>query len=263
MKTAIVSLATHDYLYGAETLFFTLKKHNDLNGIDLYCITDPAGPPSVLLSRLGVKPVTYSGNLEGIQTSESVPHFKETTKKFLPFRFHEVGDYDRVLFFDADMIIRGSIAPLLSEQMDAKCFWAARDHGCLHYRAEGLKRAGLDPERTINSGVLVINRPMLSAGTFEHLVHGSMTDLISYDGSDQGYLNAYLKVFAIDFGLLDVRYNYALDAYYPPIAASDIVTVHFTGTKPWRAQPGAFGPYDLFYAEWWQARRELEASSLA
>ena len=81
MKTAIVSLATHDYLYGAETLFFTLKKHNDLNGIDLYCITDPAGPPSVLLSRLGVKPVTYSGNLEGIQTSESVPHFKETTKK--------------------------------------------------------------------------------------------------------------------------------------------------------------------------------------
>ena len=254
MRTAIVTLATNDYIIGAENLFYSIYKNIDERNIDFYYATD-VETKSALMSKIGAKNIILNENYSKINTDQKT--FKEVSKKFFAFKMFEYGDYDRVIFFDSDMLCNGNINFMFSHELNEYPFWAARDYGCIHYYPEQHKKAELVFEKTFNSGSFIINRSILNKEFFEKLKYQCENELFSYDSGDQGYLNSFFIKNKMEIGLYDINFNYALDTNYPKRDFDDIVIIHYTGKKPWKISENEYKD-NIFYDLWNSTKKEHE-----
>lgn len=253
MKMAIITVATGDYLRGARALFYSLKLSTDVGNVDLICLSDTTAPDAVL-SWLNVGHRKIVGPPADISSSATVARFKTTLMKFEAFRLLEDSHYERVIFLDSDMLVLSDVSLLLSEELNGEGFWAARDLAGHRYYFDAMARAKVDPCEVFNTGCFVANRRVLESLTYATLVRASMSGLSSYDGGDQGYLNAYFASKDLPWGELPISYNFTSDLNYP-IQLVPPRILHFTGTKPWVDD----GP-DTGWDAWFHMRyRELEA----
>jgi hypothetical protein len=138
--------------------------------------------------------------------------------------------YDRVLYLDCDTIVLDDIAPLWDDQEYAdKPFHAVRES-----RDMGVHPAVVGK---FNTGVMLINRPLLADGTYRRLLAIARIGL-SYDGGDQGVINDYLgEPHNIDAGELDSAYNVLVRARrfgHWDIFKDRIKILHYVNRrKPW------------------------------
>ncbi len=136
--------------------------------------------------------------------------FKYTYTKLHVFGYEE---FDRIIFLDSDLIVIKSIDHLF-EEIDEE--FAACD--CTPYF-----------EHIFNSGVMVI-KP--SQRLFKSMMTQKDT-LVSYDGSDQGFLNEYFKN---KWKKLDIKYNSGKRIFSDQREKwdrTDKHVIHFVGGKPW------------------------------
>ena len=138
--------------------------------------------------------------------------FAETYTKLHAFA---LTDFDRVVFIDADAVVLGPVDSLF----DGAGFAACPDWG-----------ADLVLER-FNSGVFALTPERVA---FDALV-ARIDDVRSYDGGDQGFLNAMQP----DWRPLDRRFNVLTRLAHdrPALAMTEEARIlHFVGRKPW--EPG-------------------------
>lgn len=146
--------------------------------------------------------------------------------------------YDTILYIDADCLVVKDVSHLL-------------DLGKVYEESDALIAAAPDifPPDKFNAGVLVV-RP--SQAIFDNMVAQSGL-LISYDGGDTGFLNAYFSDWFTHMGpmaRLKYGYNaqrflyhctYDKQPYYWDLGvAPDLHIVHFSSSpKPWEIKPPA------------------------
>ena len=138
--------------------------------------------------------------------------------------------YERVVYLDCDTIALDDISPLWNmDEYAERSFYAVRES----------REMGAHPEVVgkFNTGVMVVNRPLLTEST-----HRRMLDIAcegtSYDGGDQGVINRYLnEIPGTRPGELDVAYNVLVCArrYGNWDTFKDRIRIlHFTNRlKPW------------------------------
>ena len=135
--------------------------------------------------------------------------------------------YDRVLYFDSDCLVVGSINELLSMDMQAHPLWVTRDI-----------RGGKWVDG-FNMGVFMI-KP--SIDEFRRLVKDKDDPTVQYETmmSEQGFLNVIYKDTWGDFGFSN---NANLAAYSDdPVLwrqqeTDGINVIHYTMNKPWDCGP--------------------------
>jgi lipopolysaccharide biosynthesis glycosyltransferase len=167
--------------------------------------------------------------------------------------------WERIVYFDADTLIRAQLVPLLSADLRGKPIGAVHDFiyyvtGNIHRRRRDLMLAKDAPY--FQSGVIVFDweRTLASGG-----LEAARRFLIEYpercyEAPDQDALNA---AFQDKWTPLDPRWNLH-ELYLMGGGRLDPYLMHFTSTKPWsRWRPVAWRTA----AEWY--RRELRDSPWA
>jgi lipopolysaccharide biosynthesis glycosyltransferase len=154
-----------------------------------------------------------------------------------------IEEWKRIVYIDSDTIALSDLSELWDLRRFAdKPIYAMRETAEMAPWGEALGK--------LNTGVMVINAPMLSRRVYLEMME-QMRAGRSYDGGDQGIINAFLAHHRAEFepGELPQEYNLfvneSITARWPRIGA-DAKVLHFVGkTKPWSRhyeRAYAFGP---------------------
>ena len=241
-KFAYATLVDGDYIIGACALARSLASSTDVPLVAMY--HDPG--IGRVLSRL---PNVIPRKIEPL----SNPHAhgqRRFSGTYSKLRVFDLLEYDRVVFIDADCVVTKPVDDLFTT--DGFC--AAPNWG-----------NEITPH--FNSGVFAFSpSPQL-----QERVYSGITVHPSYDGGDQGFLNA---LFSEEWRPLPPEYNTLkrLLVRHPNLVnLSDVKILHFVGRKPWDLEADQ-GEYDFLAPIWlkflqpadwetlfWLAREKLGA----
>jgi lipopolysaccharide biosynthesis glycosyltransferase len=218
MRTAVVVLATGEYWRGAKVLFHTLRTVGRL-------------PDSIDCIAMGTIECDWASTVSISQDYSWVPvssqNFPRVADKFFALTL----PYDRIVLLDADMLCVGDCSYLWSERTQEQKIHACRDTASVVYYGEKIKSLGLNPDCLFNAGAMVLHPDSLQH-TLRLIMEGKLQ---SYDGGDQGYLNALVESGWAGLSFLPPEYNCCLDVNMPQIPSHAQRLVHFTGANanPW------------------------------
>ena len=241
MRTAVVILAVGNYWKGAKVMFHTLRKYG---GIPKHVDRVALGSTTLKEGR----PLTKDWSHIPVPVNKQ--YFSRVAAKFEALTL----GYDRVIMLDADMLCIGDCSLLWSEEL-TKPFYAVKDIATKVYYGKRLEQIGLNPELNFNAGTMVFNKPDI----LDELLIAIADGLQTYDGGDQGYLNAFFQLVRPDLevGFLPTAYNCVLDKNFTQVPDEDKSIVHFTGANanPWNPDIPKRDDRQRF-VDWW--RREWE-----
>jgi len=242
-RTAVVTLASGEYWKGAEVLFRSLQSHGMPDSVDRVVISNDPVTPSF------AKRVPITRNYGNIETKAG--QFAQTADKFFALTL----DYDRIILIDSDIFCVQDCSFLWSEDhLNALPFYAVHDTATNVYYADKIKAVGLDKNLLFNAGTMVYNRsrmPDLHDKLLEAIREGWCQ---TYDGGDQGYLNAFFQGIGQEVGSLPVGYNFLLDQNMPQVPVSSRYLFHFAGQglKPWHPGFARKDPAFAAYVQQWK-----------
>ena len=156
--------------------------------------------------------------------------------------------YDRVVYLDCDTVALDDVSALWDPQR-----FADRDLYGVRETTEMGSKAPMVGK--VNSGVLVVNGPLLSPVVHERMIDIARTGL-SYDGGDQGVLHRYLDEHPhVRVGELDAAYNvmvaWKTHGRWERIA-DRVRILHFVNAfKPWTAHHARDPLFDAEFKRLW------------
>ena len=239
MKTAYVTVLCHGdgYLPGVEVLGKSLDASGSKVPKVVLATADIGSDARDRLTRLGwqICPVEYIANPAADRLL--FPRFETV---FTKLRVWELTDFDRVVLLDADTLVLQNVDALFERRV----FAAAPDF--------------FMPDR-FNSGVMLLEP---SEETFQRMMD-ALAASGSYDGGDQGFLNAF---FADWYAMpvehrLPVGYNMAHFIYqflrgHETLKATlerEAKVLHYMVQKPWQARATLTGGAEAWWTMYFQA----------
>ncbi|WP_144276862.1 glycosyltransferase family 8 protein [Parenemella sanctibonifatiensis] len=201
-----------DYLWGVRALANSLAEYSDV--------------PLILLAspKLDTRGLRFAhDNVRILRTTAlaspklSRQHQARFLTTYTKLAVFGLSFLDRMVYLDADTIVLGEV-----------------DHLFDHERMAAAPDIGIHIEhQSFNSGVFAC-RP--SSRLFADMVD-KVPQLESYDGGDQGFLNAYFgdEIEWLPLGINTLR---RAASRYPDVAELEQTSVlHYVGDKPWQVQP--------------------------
>jgi hypothetical protein len=181
---------------------------------------------------------------------ESIPYTgsyfgREVFYKLELFRLR---GYERIVYLDCDTIVLGDMSALWDPtQYRERPLYAVREQPAM----------GVHPSLfgKLNTGVMVINRPLLCDPAYQRMLEIARSG-VSYDGGDQGVVNAYVNQSSGDVaGELDPGYNVLVRAKKVgqwEIFRDRLKVLHFVnGLKPWATDHHHDWLFDEEFKRWW------------
>jgi hypothetical protein len=220
--------------HGARALAGSLRRVTD---VPLVALATPDANTDALeasgIAVVGVAPIANPGAASAAGRAalkvRGQSRFTATYTKLWAFGLDFL---DRFVYVDADAVVLKSLDVLFEEDG----FAAALDAGI-----------DLADGSVFNSGAFAASpSPELFAEMIAELPH-----LPSYDGGDQGFLNAFFSQPGRTWVRLPQELNTTkrIFAHHPAVFREDDVAVlHYVGTKPWA--PGGSGRYEELAARW-------------
>lgn len=280
-RNAIFFCTNRSYLCGsAVTLYSLLLNNPDLTGQDYFVVieSDDEVLASDVFSTIGerfgvdinlvVDEVVVSKSTElkqeyglftGGHNLARAAYYRIYTATWL----QSLGQYDRGVYVDSDVIIGGGFENLLTHDFNGKCLMARLEVDKPEVRM-AIEKLKLNPGKYFNSGVLVLDftNPE-TAGCLAASIDASERRSKELVFQDQCALNIGFKG---NFSELEPCYNYFL----APSAAHDVTLmdlltnpiVHFLDRpKPWDALYEA--PVGLQWLQYWRQLAKLLGKDLA
>lgn len=230
------------YLDKAETMLFSARRNTD-QPIRVFLMTHSLAPSGIaqleaFLSKndmqLTVVDVTHTA-LDDLPLGNR--HFSIEMYYRLLAQFLLPADMERVLWLDADIVVRRDLYPFYSQDFCGKLLCACPDKSQNGPEIIGIKeKVGLAEDHIyFNSGVLLLNLAALRIETTQEGIVGlasSLADRLTYP--DQDILNV-LYAGRVKYCPWQ-KYNYQVlyERKLPAEMLEDIVILHYVGeTKPW------------------------------
>jgi hypothetical protein len=235
MNVALVTLLAKPRLKRHETNYF-VGFHHLVESLRRHSGTLP---PVVVLSPDLQRPPPGADRLEKIRSADyaGIQSIQKAFGKSVYFKLDLFRlPLDRVVYIDTDVLAFQDVSTLWSpDHFNDHAIYGVRESASL-----GLTNPAW--QGRLNTGVMVINRPLLSAATFRSMLNLA-TQGNSYDLGDQGVVNAFLT--AKDdprlAGELPARFNMPSCVRTSgdwPRYADDIAMMHYLGPrKPWMNHP--------------------------
>lgn len=168
-------------------------------------------------------------------------------------------DVDRILYFDIDILVNGSIKDLWELDLKGSCIAGAIEKDNYMYFPEHAASLGLTPEHTyFNAGILLLDlKNMRERHLSETLLHLAIEKAEQLRFCDQDLLNMFFKDEVV---LFDVKYNYSSwQMFNEPNEPSDVPIAHFNGSeKPWRMTSTYYGNQWKFVARYRHYQRAFD-----
>lgn len=178
---------------------------------------------------------------------KNVYHFSVVTyyRLFIASLFPQ---YDKIVYLDCDLVVLGDISKLYDTPMGSNILGAVADQfvrNTPQFREYARKAIGVDPDRYINAGVLLINLKAFRKNNIEEkfvkLITGYDFDLLD---PDQAYLNFLCRDKIL---LLPNGWN---KEPMPLPWEGDKRIIHYAlYKKPWQYDDVLYGEYFWQYAE--------------
>ena len=230
-RILVATMLTDDaYLYGkgAKMLIRSIKSRSLLpKGVDFKILELDSKPvDDDLRAMLNQAGWTFVRKPR-IPPRNEARTFGRFRDQFSKLHFWNMTEYDRILYFDSDCLVVGSIDDLLKMNISGKPLWATRDT-----RGPGAPNGGWVDG--FNMGVFMIEP---SSEEYTRLLHAKEDTNIGFDNgsAEQGFLNVIYKDLwgEIGFGNNANLAVYVADRSYWDQRNSSINVVHYTMQKPW------------------------------
>ena len=284
MKTCIATVTSPDFVPGTLVLIHTFLKHNPWFDGDIVLITDGLSPreenelsnfPNVSFHKPGNDLQLRIGSL-----CMDLPTYNPKRKRFYSIEVFNLQDYDRVLFFDSDMLVTSDLSEIakLPDQLMA-CSDMFNHPGRVRDKLTFKRKPELDfldkqsfLPTTFNAGFISIGSNYLNGNTYKglkELINKDIFEKIRTHNTDQVVFNLY---FDGKTTLLPIAYNLIMSKWpallqSEKITSNEIKILHYTGNyKPWETSPKMnelmadthFKPfYDLWHSEYQEALSRL------
>lgn len=244
--TCIAMMVNDAFIEGAVTFLFSLRRHNPWLDADLVVFHSRNWLPLSTHSRAllaGVHPrprflEVDEGLYDNIDFAPAEDHFNRQAEgrrhcgKIMYAKFHVFGlaAYDRVVYFDSDLLCTGDVRPLFEVEADL----AACRRGIVW--DDGMRNVVATGDHCFNAGVLSIGRRYLGDHMMPALLEAGAE---GHWMGDQGALYRYFEGKAVRY--LDSRYNANADHFTewhtgPIQDFEDASIIHITRKKPWEKE---------------------------
>lgn len=253
-RVAFCTVLNDDFVPGFFVTLQSLLDKNPWFNFDYYVFYSDEYSPLSLRNRELIHSI-YSNVIFKAIDEDSYAHIWHETKvrlntpdrlkpAFFIIDAFSLYDYDRVVALDADLLILGDIEELVNIEEGFSASQAV-DYDKKQNR------------EFFNSGVMVINKPILSRDIYEKLLSHQISKNYkrSFGKADQAILNDFFGLNKIS--LLPERFNttkrkyrddWVLDA--PAIENGDAVILHYVGEKPWLSVKSKPEEYQYSKAEY-------------
>ena len=235
MNVALVTVLAKPRLKRLETNYF-VGFHHLIQSLQRH--SHPLPPVVVLSPDLKTVP-PGADRLQRVNTSDynGIESIQKAFGKSVYFKLDAFRQpYDRVVYIDTDVLAFQDVSALWSpNEFNTHAIYATRESKSL-----GLTHP--DWQGRLNTGVLVINAPLLGESTFQQLLNLAREGK-TYDLGDQGVVNAFLNrsEFASQVGELPPRFNtpscVRVEGDWARYS-EDLAMMHYLGPrKPWMQAP--------------------------
>lgn len=260
---ALVTVTSQNYLTGTKVLFHSFLKNNPSLNCDLLVIhsgldqTDRAE----LEELFPVKFIEVSDPLKMAvaELARQLPRYGNKLHRFWSLEAFNLTQYQKVLFLDSDILVRGEICQLFDSD---SAFAACPDRSANDNRGRdkiSFQKTEKGPEafdKVFNSGVFLVNNQAISPDVYQNLVgllHADVLAPVTTGHTDQFLLNKYFhgKTYWLKPG-----YNFLLkDIVASKVSASAFIWHYLRHPKPWILRPNLYQrlklkPVSPFIREW-------------
>lgn len=236
MKICISIVVTEKFATGALVMLDSFVTKNYWFDGDIAIIHDDLNDQTkeiflACFSRFSINWVQVSVNLAGMLNNLIKEYPQHIIERFYSIESFSLYDYDKVLFFDSDLLFCDSIENLLSYPDPIICCPDGR-----HYLE---KRPDSNPAG-FNAGMMIVNNSLLNRYTYETLL--SWLELSNWQKLEPTVYNDQ-AIFSEQFSkikrLISSEYNYVLSfdkeiSLRTELSINNACVLHFNGPiKPW------------------------------
>jgi lipopolysaccharide biosynthesis glycosyltransferase len=260
---ALVTVTSQNYLAGTKVLFHSFLKNNPSCSCELLVIhngldkTDRAELGKLFSVRF--IEVSHQLKMAGADLVGQLPRYGNKLHRFWSLEAFNLIEYEKVLFLDSDILVRGEICQLFDGD---SAFSACPDRSANDNRGRDkitFQKTEKGPEafnRVFNSGVFLVNNLAMSPDAYQDLVrllHPDVLAPVTTGHTDQFLLNQYFhgKTYWLKPG-----YNFLLkDKAASEASASALIWHYLRHPKPWILRPNLYQrlklkPVSPFIREW-------------
>lgn len=272
-KICIVSVFDRHYKEAGKTLFNSIRRHTNCDGIDFKVITSD----DEVLNEWGKENCHFVTNdiknkYSNVQYSKELPVEKYATSWYR-YEIFSMTDYDRVICIDSDCICVEDISYLFSEELYQYDLISVEDHivsKCFtrlvpKLEQQGLRLANLMNRKAegkidIQPALLVVNKPIISKEWYDKLVEYANTAPFSYS-IDEGVLNDFIYKENLNIKLLPLEWDYQ-DVYARvcPEVTEPLkpIIVHCQESKPFKRQKKEIDKrLQKWFDIWWKEAQPI------
>lgn len=235
-KVAVYSLGYHNPDYIRVYLFHSELQEKELRSLKTFVRTKCHGE---------LLPIFLDG-----KEFEKLPirgHFSKETYYRVYAQYLLPKEVDRVLWLDADLVVKKSLKEFYEKDFKGKCLISCNNRG--DSNTESIKRLGMKGTEYFNAGVLLMNLEEMRRYAAQDALETFIRENLSlFVWQDQDILNSF---FEGSFILEDISYNYQvyMQDKKEERAVRDAAVLHYVGAiKPWNyAYTGSVKEYYYAY----------------
>lgn len=227
MRIALVTLLNDSFMIAYKVFMKSLLTTNKWFDLDFIILDDKISEKNKSMCRTFYKNIEFRKiNYERYSKKNwhmTHPKLKSTYYKLDIFAFR---DYNRIVFIDLDTVVLKNIKDLFYSFPQDICGAKAYSLGSDNLR------------RDINSGVIILNKPVMNEAIYTDLINLSAK---GFNLPDQKVINHYFKgkiayipkTFNCEKRIIySKKFNYS-------VKRNSIAILHYVGNKPWQSYPEA------------------------
>jgi lipopolysaccharide biosynthesis glycosyltransferase len=279
-RFCLATVTSPDFIPGTLVLINSFLRHNPWFDGDIVVISDGLDQPQQEALRIFPHVIFHQPDDDLLirigHLCNSVPGLTAKRRRFYSIEAFNLAGYDRLLFFDSDILVTGNIEHVLfnDESLLACSDQPTRQPGKVRSRTTFKRVWNTDTTdvstvmlETFNAGFFVVGKKYLTQTVYrdlKQLVHKRVFSEILTHNTDQVVLNLYfdgqVRILPLIYNMVIAKWK-AFQSVYK-IDPSEIKVLHFTGYyKPWdpysKLNDLHFdAEYDSFYRAW-HAENEL------
>jgi lipopolysaccharide biosynthesis glycosyltransferase len=277
MKICITTAYDRNYKEAGKTLFNSIRRHTNCEGIDFKVITSDLE----VLKELG-KENCHFVTPEIKLRYKNVKYIKELpvekyASSWYRFEIFNMPEYDRVICIDSDCICVQDISYLFSEELNEYDLISVEDHivskvftKCMDELEKqqlcnliNLRKRIKDGKVDIQPALLVANKSIVNKTWYTKLLNYANTSPFSYS-IDEGVLNDFIYMDKLKIKLLPLEWDYQ-DCYEtncPELAVpSNPIIIHCQESKPFKKQKINLDKrMHKWHDLWWEENKPIKNS---
>jgi len=277
-KICITTVFDRNYKEAGKTLFNSIRRHTNCEGIDFKVITSDIE----VLNDLGAENCHFvteeiKNRYKNVKYSKDLP-VEKYASSWYRYEMFNMTNYDRVICIDSDCICVEDISYLFSEELDEYDLISVEDHivsKCFNKLVPELERQGLrlsnlvkrmsEGKIDIQPALIVANKSIVNEKWYNKLINYANTAPFSYS-VDEGVLNDFIYIDNLKIKLLPLEWDYQ-DIYEqvcPQVGVpSRPIIVHCQESKPFKKEKSKLNKkMHKWHDMWWEESKPIKPKTI-